>query len=137
MAQNSFSYSTKVPVRFADIDAFGHVNNALFLTYFEIARSNYLDEAIGWDWNSIGLIIARAEIDYLKPVLLEDKLTVYIRTSRLGNSSFDIDYLLVRTTDGKDEHCAQGKTVCVTFDYKQQKSVPIPEDYRKKLKGKE
>lgn len=130
---DDFHYKTPIAVRFADIDAFGHVNNAVYLTYFEIARSSYWDEVIHWDWKKMGIIIGRAEIDYLMPVSLNDKVFAYVRTSRIGNSSFDLEYALVKMTHGAEEICTRGKSVCVSFDYIQNISVSIPHDYRIKM----
>lgn len=129
----SFKYKIKIPIRFADIDAFGHVNNAIYLTYFEIARSSYWDEIIEWNWDELGIIIRQSLVDYLKPIHLNDEIYAYVKTSRIGNSSFDLDYVLVKTIDGKEEICTSGQTICVTFDYKSKLSVPIPEKQRNKM----
>jgi len=56
---DEFQYKTLIPIRFADIDAFGHVNNAIYLTYFEIARSAYWEEVIKWDWEKVDLAISK------------------------------------------------------------------------------
>lgn len=121
-----YHYKTQIPIRFADIDAFGHVNNAIYLTYFEIARSIYWKEVIKWDWSAIGIIVRRSEIEYIKPIVLEDEIYAYVRTSRIGNSSFDIEYILVKKVNGKEEVCTRGSTQCVTYDYNLSKSVQIP-----------
>jgi acyl-CoA thioester hydrolase len=128
-----FHYKTAVPVRFADIDAFGHVNNAVYLTYFEIARSSYWKEVVQWDWNKMGIIIARAEINYLKPIGLNDEVFAYVRTSRIGNSSFDLDYALVKISKGVQELCTTGSTVCISYDYQLNSSSVIPEAHRIKM----
>ena len=128
-----FHYKTPIPVRFADIDAFGHVNNAVYLTYFEIARSSYWNEVVHWNWNKMGIIIGRAEIDYLKPIALNDQVFAYVRTSRIGNSSFDLEYVLIRSTNGVEEICTTGSTVCISFDYILKSSSTIPEEHRKKM----
>jgi acyl-CoA thioester hydrolase len=130
---DGFKYKTLIPIRFADIDAFGHVNNAIYLTYFEIARSTYWDEVIEWDWNEVGIIIRRSVVDYLKPIILTDEIYTYVKTSRIGTSSFDLDYIIVRIVDGKEEVCTTGQTLCVTFDYKTNKPVPIPVFQRQKM----
>lgn len=130
-----FKYRVKIPIRFADIDAFGHVNNAIYLTYFEIARSSYWDEIIEWNWDELGIIIRRSLVDYLKPIHLNDEIYAYVKTSRIGNSSFDLDYILVKIIDGREEICTSGQTMCVTFDYKSKLSVPIPEKQRNKMIG--
>ncbi|MFA6944994.1 MAG: thioesterase family protein [Pedobacter sp.] len=130
-----FHYETPIPIRFADIDALGHVNNAIYLTYFEIARSAYWEEIIEWDWNSFGIILRRSVVEYLKPIKLEDKINAYVRTSRLGNSSFDLDYILVKSVNGIEEICTTGQTLCISFDYALNKSVPIPDIQRKKMEA--
>lgn len=128
-----FHYKTSIHVRFADIDAFGHVNNAIYLTYFEIARSSYWSEVIQWDWNNLGIIIGRAEINFLKPIGLKDQIQAYVRTSRIGNTSFDLEYALVKLNNGVEEICTTGSTVCVAFDYSLNKPSPIPEAHRLKM----
>jgi acyl-CoA thioester hydrolase len=129
-----YHYKTSIPIRFADIDAFGHVNNAIYLTYFEIARSVYWKEIIQWDWSSIGIIIRRSQIDYIKPLVLTDQIYAYVKTSRIGVSSFDIDYIIVKTENGREEICTTGRTQCVTYDYSSNKSAPIPPYQRMKMK---
>lgn len=130
---DGFHYKTSIPIRFADIDAFGHVNNAVYLTYFEIARSVYCKEVIQWNWNSAGIIIRKNEIEYLKPIQLSDEIFAYVRTSRVGESSFDIDYVLVKKANGDEEICTKGTTQCVTFDYSMNKVIPIPDYQRFKM----
>ena len=121
-----YKYKTPIAIRFSDIDAVGHVNNAIYLTYFEEARLKYWSEAIQWNWSESGVIVGRSEVNYLKPILLHDKISCYIRTTRIGNSSFDIMHVLVRQTDHGEEICTTGKTVCISYDYKANKSTPIP-----------
>lgn len=128
-----FHHHTDVQIRFADMDAFNHVNNAIYLTYMEIARTDYWKERINWDWNETGIIIARSEVDYILPLTLSHQLRVYVKTTRVGKSSFDIDYIL--TTGDKDDiktH-AKGKTVCVCIDYETNKTTSIPDKYRNKM----
>lgn len=124
---NDFKYKTPIPIRFSDMDLFGHANNAIFLTYFEQARSNYWNEIIKWDWNAMGIILAKAEVEFLKPIVLSDELFAYVRTSRIGNSSWDIEYLLVTHNNDEAVIKAKGKTIQVCFDFKSNQSAPIPE----------
>ena len=128
-----YNYKTPIALRFSDIDAVGHVNNAIYLTYFEEARLKYWDEAIHWNWDANGVIVGRSEVNYLKPILLGDNIYCYVRTTRIGNSSFDINHLLVRVTEHGEEICTTGKTVCISYDYKANKSVPIPVEERTKM----
>ena len=135
MAEKLADYNFKTPIalRFSDIDAVGHVNNAIYLTYLEEARLKYWDEAIHWNWNENGIIVGRSEVNYLKPILLGDKIYCYVRTTRIGNSSFDIMHVLVRVAEQGEEICTTGKTVCISYDYKANKSVPIPQEERTRM----
>ncbi|HMI04609.1 MAG TPA: acyl-CoA thioesterase [Pedobacter sp.] len=130
---DSFKYKTALETRFADFDMMGHVNNAVYFTYMEIARSKYWAQAIHWDWKKTGVVLAQATLDYIKPILIDDKISVYVRTSRIGKTSFDLEYLLIKMEGSKEVICSRGKTVCVAFDYNAKASTPIPEHERNKM----
>jgi len=130
---SDYKYRTPIFIRFSDIDAVGHVNNAIYLTYFEEARIKYWREIIGWDMSENGVIVGRTEVNYLKPILLRDEIACYMRTTRIGNSSFDVVHVLVKITPEGEEICTTGKTVCVSYDYKANKSIPIPAVERQKM----
>ena len=135
MSENlaDYKYRTSVPIRFSDMDAFGHVNNAVYLTYFEIARSNYWREIVQWNWDETGIILGRSEINYLKPITRHDQIACYVRTTRIGNSSFDVMHVLVKLTTNGEEICTTGKTVCISYDYGANKSVRIPVNERARM----
>ncbi|TZF83601.1 acyl-CoA thioesterase [Pedobacter sp. BS3] len=135
MNLKQFNFKAYIPVRFADLDVSGHVSNATCLTYFEIARCNYWREVINWNWEEMGIVVARAEIDYISPVKLYDEVFVYVRTSRTGNTSFDLEYVLTVKRGNEDTVCATGKTVCVAFDYDQNKPAPIPDHQLVRMKS--
>ncbi len=130
---DSFKYKTTVETRFADFDMLGHVNNAVYFTYMEIARTKYWAQAVNWNWKKTGVIIAKACVDYIDPILPEDKISIYVRTSRIGKSSFDLEYLIVKIKNGDEVICSKGKTVCVAFDYINNVSTSIPQDERTKM----
>ncbi|WP_214226323.1 thioesterase family protein [Pedobacter sp. B4-66] len=130
---DSFKYKTNIETRFADFDMMGHVNNATYFTFMEIARAKYWKQAIQWDWKKTGVVIAQASLEYITPIFLEDKISMYVRTARIGKSSFDLEYLLIKMEHGKEVICSKGKTVCVAFDYEAKISTPIPEEEKNKM----
>ena len=75
-----------ITIRFRDTDTMGHVNNAVYLSYFELARMDYFDKMMNsrWDWTKDGIILARNEIDYLAPVFLLDKIYVETEVVHVG-----------------------------------------------------
>src|ERR1700744_5591049 len=135
MAENlsNYKYKTPISIRFSDMDAYGHVNNAVYLTYLEIASSNYWRDIIKWNWNENGIILGRSEINYLKPLTLADEIACYVRTTRIGNSSFDVTHVLVKITANGEEICTTGKTVCISYDYSIHKPVKIPPEQRARM----
>jgi acyl-CoA thioester hydrolase len=121
----------KIQVRFSDIDVMGHVNNAVYLNYFETARMHYFHQLLGidWDWTTDGIILLRNEIDYVKSVLLTHSPMIKIAVEKIGGKSFALSYEL--TVD--DVVYTRGKSTMVCFNYKQQSTVEIPEILRSKL----
>jgi acyl-CoA thioester hydrolase len=134
-----------VEVRFRDLDAMGHVNNAVFLTYFEQARlafwmglhpSGTPGEAI--EPSRIGFVVARAECDYASPVKLGEKLLVGCRADDFGTSSFAFEYRIVAAggaVDGEVRLVASGRTVQVTWDWVSEKKTPVPDDLKKRIEA--
>jgi acyl-CoA thioester hydrolase len=127
-----FRHKYKPEIRFSDIDAFDHVNNARYLTYFEQARIAYFREIVGWnyDWSNKGIILAKAVVDYIVPVLFKDDVSIYTRCSRLGNKSFDLQYRMVKTEGDREILLSDASTVMVAFDYDEQQSIEIPAGWK-------
>jgi acyl-CoA thioester hydrolase len=118
---------SKTHVRWDDLDAFGHVNNAAYLTYMQEARSNftwYSRKAAGLEPLLSNMVVARAEVDYLEPIYDGGfDLDVAIWVSRIGNSSFDLSYEL-NSSNGLH---AKGHTVQVAVSMETKKSRPLSE----------
>jgi acyl-CoA thioester hydrolase len=131
---HNMPFSTEVEIRFSDIDNFGHVNNAHYLSYIEQARLRYFNEFLhNHDWQTKGIILARAEIDFQAPLFLEDKLTVELSCSRIGSKSFDLSYKLMKNKNSNEQTVATALTIIVSFDYIQNHSTIIPEEWKEVL----
>jgi acyl-CoA thioester hydrolase len=118
-------------VLFRDVDAFGHVNNAVYFTYFEWARTLLWFEVAGFGGpTDIGFIVAHAECDFRRQLSME-RIEIRIRVGELRTSSFDTHYE-IRTQQG-DELAATGKVTVVLFDWTTNAKKPIDEELRRKL----
>ena len=120
-----------VEVRYADIDAQRHLNNAEYFTYMEQARVKYLQNLGLWngkDFGALGIILVEASCAYKAPVAFGQTLNVAVRIGRLGNKSFELFYSLQDAKTG--EEMAGGRTVQVAYDYSVGQSIPIPEQWR-------
>lgn len=126
-----YKHHISIQIRFKDIDKLGHVNNANHLTYFEMARVDYFDAIFKSkiNWNGLSMILAKTEINYKKPILLDDNLLCYTKISKIGNKSFDVEHLLVIKNNEKIELCATGKTVVVCYNYVTEETVQMPKEW--------
>ena len=126
----NFRCRTQIEIRFRDLDALGHVNNAVYFTYFEIAPMAYLRALAGKPvtLDQLRIIVVNAACRYHSPALLGETLEIGIRVSHLRRSSFAFDYLL-RCADA-DRLVAAGRTIQATFDHQQQRIVPLGPDFR-------
>jgi acyl-CoA thioester hydrolase len=132
----SFRHTTPIQIRFADLDALNHVNNANYLTYIELARIHYLHEVVKAEMglHQEGLILAKATIDFKQPVLLTDEIVVKTRCNRLGNKSFEMEYEMLKTnTGGEPVLMATSSTVLVCLDYSTGKTVQVPVAWRQRI----
>lgn len=124
-----------IQIRFADVDMAHHVHNAVYLQWFELARMELLRRFIApeHDWKKQGLILARNEVDYRRPIHLRDRIEAECRAGRIGTKSFDLHYRIVRLKDDQHELCAEGRSVMVCFDYAANRSVDLLPEWRSAL----
>lgn len=116
--------SIAIPLRFRDIDALGHVNNAVYLTFLEAARVAYYQKAVGIsEPEDFMVVIARVEIDYLAPIRLTDQVVCAIGVTRWGRSSFVFEYELSSPVTGV--RFAKAQSVQVGFDFQRQETMPL------------
>jgi acyl-CoA thioester hydrolase len=132
MELKDFKHKIKIQVRYKDVDKQGHVNNANHLTYFETARIEYFKDVYTKpvDWNKEGLILARNEINYFIPILLEDEVYCYTKVISFGTKSFEIACVIVKKTKEGEAICAEGKSVIVCFNYDTQQTIEIPSGWK-------
>jgi acyl-CoA thioester hydrolase len=127
-----FPYAHPVEVRFRDIDGMGHVNNAVYFTYIEAARTEYLMRVMGTkELADVDWIVASASLNFRKPAGYGDPLEVRVRPSRVGTTSFTLAYEVWDTR--ANELVAEGETAIVMFDYGARAKKPIGKALRKKL----
>lgn len=128
-------HQTPIEIRFNDIDVMGHVNNAVYLTYFEQARMKFFEDSIGskWNWKEAGILIGRVEIDYLSPVQLHDKVVIETYCNKIGNKSFELSYEIFKGNGEGRVCCVKSKSILVCFDYKKQQTIPVPVSWKEKL----
>lgn len=126
---------TKIEIRFSDIDVAGHVHNGKYLCYFELGRMDFFSKLSGnnWNWKKKGLILGRNEVDYLAPIYLKDDVFVVTSCDHVGNKSFTLAYQVFKTIANNQILCTKGRSTLICMDYETNNSVPIFDDWKKKL----
>ena len=127
---STYNFSCPIEVRYADIDAQGHVNNAKFFTFMEHARYKYIERVGLWQvadgFENLGQIVASTTCDFKRPVCLGQVVAVAARMVRLGTKSLEMEFRL--TVEGAE--VAVGRSVQVAYNFKTEQSVAIPDRWR-------
>jgi acyl-CoA thioester hydrolase len=128
-----FRHTFAVDVRFRDIDALGHVNNAVYLTYLESARIDYFRQAVhggvAQPIGAVGVILAEITCTYRAPIFMGQRIRIGTRTVDIGRSSYRIE----SRVEADETLAALAKVVLVQYDYALQRSTPIPEEIRRRI----
>ncbi len=129
---SNFHFYHPIEVRYGDLDPQGHLNNAKFVTFFEQARIQYIRHLglfkEGQSFMDIGVILADVHIAYKKPVEWGTPVKVGVRTLKIGNKSMTVEQNVVHAET--EEVFATGEVVMVTYDYREGKSIPVPQEWR-------
>ncbi|MFC5279028.1 acyl-CoA thioesterase [Halorubrum rubrum] len=125
------TYITDVPVRFRDIDAMGHVNNAVYATYLEQARTDYFRDVLDADLSAVATVLASVSIQFRRPVELESgAVAVEVDVPELGESSVPMTY----EVRAEGDVVAEAESVQVAVD-DDGSSRPIPAAYREAIEA--
>ncbi len=124
-------------VRFGDLDAMRHLNNVVFLRYFETARISYLRHLVPGhspaapEGDGFGLIFAECHINYRAPVHFDEQVSIACSVADVRRSSFRIPFEM----SVEDRLAAEGYGVLVGFDYTAQTSMALPDELRASLEA--
>ncbi|MHB8930743.1 MAG: acyl-CoA thioesterase [Melioribacteraceae bacterium] len=130
-----FKRKIKIKVRFSDLDAMRHVNNAAYLTYLEEARIDYFNELFNRKKESLDFdaVVGRIEINYLYPIVLGDDVEVFTRVSKLGTKSVDVEHIIAVKQGNELIKAATSLTKLVYYDYKTQKTKVMTDDVKNRI----
>jgi len=127
-------FLTDVQMRFRDLDGMGHVNNAVYLSYTELARMQfYLQVANKKTLDEIDFILAHVDIDFESQAVWGDQIQVAVWPAKIGTSSFTLRYEISEKRTRRV--LARANSILVSYDYEKKKSKPIPPEFRKVLEA--
>ena len=134
MAIPGFTLVHPLHPRFRDTDAMGHINNAVYVTYLEVARQVYwarLDAHS--DYRRVPFILAHVTIDFRSEALVNEVLEAGLRLEWIGDKSFAFGYRIWEKTGGRA--VVEASTVQVCYDYGSKKTMPMPKELRRALES--
>ena len=124
---------TDMTIRFRDIDSMGHVNNAVYFTYFEEGRKEFLRSLFNIvNPDEYTFILAHIRCDYLKPIRIGDPISLHLWVGETGQKKFDLLYAIVNRDDASIVY-ATGRSVQIFYDYKKNTTMPIPRYFLDKM----
>jgi acyl-CoA thioester hydrolase len=136
MARGDFTVNHVIVPRFRDTDAMGHINNAVYITYLEVARQAYWARLIGRDdYRSVPFILAHVSCDFRSEALVDEVLEVGLRCERIGGKSFDFRYEI--REQGRGRVVVEASSVQVCYDYAAKRSIPMPAELRARFEALE
>lgn len=128
-----FNFSYQIRVRYSEIDGEKMVFNSRYMEYIDLTMDEYGRRIFGQTWanalpESLEIALVRVEIDFMKPARLDDLLKIYCKIIRLGNSSMEAKFSIVRESDGAE--LVKSRIVYVVFDVEEARTAPLPPDIR-------
>ena len=126
----SKKFEIEIQVRFKDLDPMQHVNNSVYFSYFEIGRLEFFRNIVkDIEFKRYPFILARVEANFLKPITVHHpKVILKMWAGDFGNKSFKFFYE-IESIDRETKFCS-GESVQVFYDYKENKTIPVPEDFK-------
>jgi acyl-CoA thioester hydrolase len=129
-----FTVTHEISPRFRDTDAMGHVNNAVYVTYLEVARQEYWRAITGAeDYRLVPFILAHVTCDFRSEALVNEALLLGIRCDWIGGKSFAFGYEIREKTTGR--LVVEALSIQVCYDYERKQSIPMPDPLRRQLES--
>ena len=126
------AHSIEMKVRFRDVDGMGHMNNAVYFTFLEMARTEYyMKRARKKTLAEVEFILVHISCDFKSEASWGETLVVELWPTKLGNSSWYLGYRMYEKETGRV--VAEAESVQAAYDYEKKTTIPIPEDFRRSL----
>lgn len=136
-AQNEiFHHQIPAQLRFSDVDRFGHVNNSVYFSLFDMSKEKYFMDVVGKDpFHQVCIVVANVNANFLAPIYFPDEIAIQTAIVHLGNKSFTLHQRAVNVRT-KEVKC-DCRTVMVCLDMNDKVSVPIPQNFRERIEAYE
>lgn len=127
----NFKHSIQAQLRFSDVDQYGHVNNSVYFSLYDLAKTSYFEEITDnrMDWKTVGVVVANIQANFLSPIFFNENIAIQTAVSHIGNKSFTITQQAINS-DTKEVKCIC-QTIMVGYDINTKESMLIPEEFKR------
>ena len=128
MEEIEFHHSLPIQLRFNDVDKFGHVNNTVYFSFYDLGKTEYFASVCpGVDWEKDGIVVVHIEADFLAQIFSSDHIAVQTAVCETGSKSFHLMQRVI-DTESMEVKCIC-RSVMVTFDLEKHQSKPLTEEW--------
>ena len=119
-------------IRFSDVDQYGHMNNSVYFSLYDLAKTTYVKEVFGeTNWGEVGIVVANINANFYMPVFFSDKMEIETSVVQLGQKSFTLLQRAV-SAETREVKC-ECHTVMVLYDLLSKEPMLIPDEYKKAI----
>lgn len=128
-----FTHSLPIQIRFSDVDVIGHVNNIIFLQYYDTGKAAFMTELLGRSisWYEVDVVVANIDCAFIAPILYGENIEVLTACTYIHDKSFKLLQMLRNKDTGEVKSICE--TVMVSFDPDTQKVAPLKDEWRQRL----
>lgn len=132
-----FKHELPIQLRFNDVDTFGHVNNSIYFSFYDLAKTEYFGSVLpeGINWKKTGLVIANINADFIAPIFFNENIVVRTAVTHIGHKSLHLLQHAVNVTTNEIKCVC--RTVMVGYDLVTHEAAEIPQSWKEAIKGHE
>lgn len=124
-----FNHFMPAQIRFSDVDQFGHVNNSVYFSLYDLAKTTYFKDVLGMsEWGDLVVVVANINANFFQPVFFSDEMEIATAAVQLGNKSFTLLQRAVAKNTGEVK--CECRTIMVMYDLLTKEPMPIPQAYK-------
>lgn len=128
MEEIVFHHILPIQLRFNDVDQFGHVNNTVYFSFYDLGKTDYFQTVCPHvDWGRDGVVVVHIETDFLAQIRATEPIAVETAVTAIGTKSFDLLQRAINTQTGEIKCIC--RSVMVAFDLLQRESKPLDEEW--------
>lgn len=128
MDEISFKHIIPLQLRYNDVDKFGHINNAVYLTFYDLGKTNYFESVCpNVNWEKDAIVVVHIDVDFMSQIFRTDHVSVETAVTSIGTKSFELAQRVIDSKTGEVKCVC--RSIMVTYDLIEHKSKPLNSEW--------